>query len=75
LQAQTSEMPTVIRFDIMAKRLGPGRAHVTTGELTELGGCFLGWPQGPQVVMAAMLRSCFNDPEPSAANGAASWAQ
>jgi len=62
-QAQTSELPTVIRFDILAKRLGPGRAHVTTGEVTELGGCFLGWPQGPQVVMSAMLRSCFNDPE------------
>eukprot|EP00933_Yihiella_yeosuensis_P047462 TRINITY_DN4329_c0_g6_i1.p1 TRINITY_DN4329_c0_g6~~TRINITY_DN4329_c0_g6_i1.p1 ORF type:complete len:572 (-),score=80.14 TRINITY_DN4329_c0_g6_i1:140-1777(-) len=62
LQCQTSEMPTVTRFDIMAKRVGPGRASVTTGELTELGGCFLGWPKGPQVVFGAMLRSCFRDP-------------
>jgi hypothetical protein len=62
LQASTHELPTVTRFDIMAKRLGPGRAQVTTGELTELGGCFLGWPQGPRVVFAAMLRSCFSDP-------------
>merc|ERR1712151_633995 len=59
LQCQTSDLPTVCRFDIMAKRMGPGRAAVTTGELTELGGCFLGWPQGPKTVQAAMLRSCF----------------
>lgn len=62
IQAQSHELPTVVRFDIMAKRLGPGRAAVTTGELTELGGCFLGWPKGPQVVFAAMLRSCLRDP-------------
>lgn len=61
-QAQSHELPIVIRFDILAKRLGPGRAAVTTGELTELGGCFLGWPNGPAVVMGAMLRSCFRDP-------------
>ena len=24
------------------------QASVMTGELTELGGCFLGWPEGPQ---------------------------
>lgn len=62
LQAQSHELPVVMRFDILARRLGPGRAAVMTGELTELGGCFLGWPQGPQVVFAAMLRSCFRDP-------------
>jgi len=62
LQAQSHELPTVCRFDIMAKRVGPGKATITTGELTELGGCFLGWPKGPQVVFAAMLRSCFKDP-------------
>jgi len=62
LQAQTCELPTVVRFDILAKRTGPGTANVMTGELTELGGCFLGWPQGPQVVFSAMLRSCFKDP-------------
>jgi len=62
LQAQTHELPVVMRFDIMAKRAAPGRATIATGELTELGGCFLGWPKGPQTVFAAMLRSCFRDP-------------
>lgn len=61
LQAQTHELPVVCRFDIMARRTAPGRATVTTGELTELGGCFLGWPEGPQTVFAAMVRSCFRD--------------
>mmetsp|Transcript_19945 Transcript_19945/g.43497 ORF Transcript_19945/g.43497 Transcript_19945/m.43497 type:complete len:516 (+) Transcript_19945:88-1635(+) len=61
IQAQIHVMPTVVRFDILAKRLGPGRATVTTGELTELGGCFLGWPKGPEVVFSAMVRSCFRD--------------
>eukprot|EP00929_Paragymnodinium_shiwhaense_P008913 TRINITY_DN1128_c0_g3_i1.p1 TRINITY_DN1128_c0_g3~~TRINITY_DN1128_c0_g3_i1.p1 ORF type:complete len:357 (+),score=100.68 TRINITY_DN1128_c0_g3_i1:161-1072(+) len=61
LQAQSHEMPTVCRFDILIKRIGPGKAAVTTGELTELGGCFLGWPEGPKTVFAAMLRSCFKD--------------
>jgi len=61
LQAQSHELPTVIRFDILAKRVGPGRAAIATGELTELGGCFLGWPQGPQVVFGAMLRSVLKD--------------
>merc|ERR1719456_581333 len=45
MQAQSHELPTVIRFDILAKRLEAGRAKIATGELTELGGCFLGWPQ------------------------------
>eukprot|EP00913_Durusdinium_trenchii_P007467 g7019.t1 len=61
LQAQTHTMPTVVRMDIMARRLGPGKAAIATGELTELGGCFLGWPQGPQTVFSAMLRSCFKN--------------
>eukprot|EP00927_Polykrikos_kofoidii_P021995 TRINITY_DN20660_c0_g1_i1.p1 TRINITY_DN20660_c0_g1~~TRINITY_DN20660_c0_g1_i1.p1 ORF type:complete len:619 (+),score=102.47 TRINITY_DN20660_c0_g1_i1:82-1938(+) len=61
LQAQCSELPPVVRFDILAKRTGPGQAKVMTGELTELGGCFLGWPQGPQVVFGAMVRSCLKD--------------
>merc|ERR1711972_441076 len=62
LQCQSSDLPVVCRFDVMAKRMGPGRAAVTTGELTELGGCFLGWPEGPKVVMSAMLRSCLKPP-------------
>merc|ERR1712232_143948 len=61
LQAQSHELPVVTRFDILAKHSGPGKAEVRTGELTELGGCFLGWPEGPQVVFGAMLRSCFAD--------------
>lgn len=61
LQAQTHTMPTVVRMDIMARRIGPGKAAVATGELTELGGCFLGWPQGPSTVFSAMVRSCFKN--------------
>jgi len=61
LQAQSHELPVVARFDILAKRVGPGRAAVSTGELTELGGCFLGWPNGPSVVFGAMLRSCLGE--------------
>ncbi|CAE7029019.1 unnamed protein product [Symbiodinium natans] len=61
LQAQTHQLPVVVRFDIVAKRTGPGKAVVHTGELTELGGCFLGWAKGPQVVFPAMLRACFKD--------------
>jgi len=62
LQGMTAELPTVCRFDILVKRLGNGKAAVTTGELTELGGCFLGWPEGPKTVFAAMLRSVQKDP-------------
>jgi len=58
MQAQNHELPVVMRFDILVKRVGPGQAAIATGELTELGGCFLGWPEGPKVVFAAMLRSC-----------------
>jgi len=65
IQAQTHELPTVVRFDILGRRTGPGQAKIATGELTELGGCFLGWPQGPQVVFSAMIRSCFKDPTAS----------
>lgn len=61
LQGMSHELPVVMRFDIMAKRISPGKAAVHTGELTELGGCFLGWPEGPKTVFAAMLRSCFKD--------------
>lgn len=57
-QGVCSETPTVLRFDILAKRTGPGQARVTTGELTELGGCFLGWNQGPSIVFRAMVNSC-----------------
>eukprot|EP00927_Polykrikos_kofoidii_P081698 TRINITY_DN793_c0_g1_i2.p1 TRINITY_DN793_c0_g1~~TRINITY_DN793_c0_g1_i2.p1 ORF type:complete len:561 (-),score=68.01 TRINITY_DN793_c0_g1_i2:190-1872(-) len=61
VQAQTHELPVVMRMDILVKRVGPGKAAVSTGELTELGGCFLGWQQGPSVVFGAMLRSCLKD--------------
>lgn len=67
LQGISHELPVVTRFDILAKRVGPGKARVTTGELTELGGCFLGWPQGPKTVFGAMLRSCFKGSSPEAA--------
>lgn len=62
LHAQTHELPVVTRFDVLVKHTGTGKASVRIGELTELGGCFLGWPQGPQIVFSAMLRSCFREP-------------
>jgi len=61
LQAQSHELPAVMRVDILIKRTGQGKAVITTGELTELGGCFLGWQEGPKTVFSAMIRSCFKD--------------
>jgi len=58
-QAQSAELPIFTRFDILAKHTGPGQASVHTGELTELGGCFLGWQEGPKTVFRAITRSCF----------------
>lgn len=59
MRAESAELPVFIRFDVFAKRLEPGKASVMVGELTELGGCFLGWPEGPKVVFAAMIESFF----------------
>merc|ERR1712107_492970 len=66
LVAQSHELPVVMRFDIMAKRIGPGKAVIHTGELTELGGCFLGWQAGlgPSLVL----------PQPSVSHWPLSWA-
>eukprot|EP00404_Azadinium_spinosum_P001284 CAMPEP_0180434450 /NCGR_PEP_ID=MMETSP1036_2-20121128/9961_1 /TAXON_ID=632150 /ORGANISM="Azadinium spinosum, Strain 3D9" /LENGTH=605 /DNA_ID=CAMNT_0022440323 /DNA_START=66 /DNA_END=1883 /DNA_ORIENTATION=+ len=50
----------LLRLDFMIKRAGPGRAVVTTGELTELGGSFLGWKDGPKTVFGAVIRSCLD---------------
>eukprot|EP00929_Paragymnodinium_shiwhaense_P008914 TRINITY_DN1128_c1_g1_i1.p1 TRINITY_DN1128_c1_g1~~TRINITY_DN1128_c1_g1_i1.p1 ORF type:complete len:559 (+),score=120.86 TRINITY_DN1128_c1_g1_i1:226-1902(+) len=60
----TSELPMSVRFDILAKRVGPGKAKCATGELTELGACFLGWPEGPEVMFGAMMRACMKDALP-----------
>jgi len=58
LQAESAELPTVVRFDILVKKHPQGgSAIVHMGELTELGGCFLGWHQGPAVIQAAMIES------------------
>ena len=46
-----------LRFDVLAHREGPGKASVQIGEITELGACFLGWPEGPQVVFDAICKS------------------
>ena len=61
INAECCEPPPVLRMDFMIKRTGPGQAVVHTGELTELGGCFLGWPEGPEVIWGAVLRSCFRE--------------
>ncbi|CAD7934232.1 unnamed protein product [Amoebophrya sp. A25] len=57
LRGECSEMPPVIRFDVLAHRSRAGCANVMIGEITELGACFLGWPDGPKTVFNAMLRT------------------
>ena len=57
LQQESAELPVVVRFDMLTKYLGNGKSHVTTGELTELGGCFLGWEEGPQTIFTQILES------------------
>ena len=59
LQTECAEPPPVMRLDFMANRVGEGKSSVATGEITELGGCFLGWKEGPDVVWRAVLQSCF----------------
>jgi len=58
LRGESCEMPPVLRFDILAKRTGPGKAKVAIGEITELGACFLGWSDGPRTCFKALIRSC-----------------
>mmetsp|Transcript_40491 Transcript_40491/g.128127 ORF Transcript_40491/g.128127 Transcript_40491/m.128127 type:complete len:108 (-) Transcript_40491:56-379(-) len=58
LLAQSHELPSVLRLDVLAHRSAPGQATIATMELTELGGCHCGWEEGPEVIFAAMLRSC-----------------
>lgn len=59
IRAECSEPPVFVRFDMLCKYSGPGQCKVMTGELTELGGCFLGWQEGPQVVFGAIIDSYF----------------
>jgi len=59
IRAECSENPVCVRFDMLCKYVAPGKARVMVGELTELGGCFLGWPEGPQTVFSAILDSYF----------------
>merc|ERR1712187_1000302 len=61
LQAQTHELPVVIRFDFLVKHVGPGAVKVTTCELTELGGCLMGWEDGLETIFNAMIRSCMEE--------------
>eukprot|EP00756_Hemistasia_phaeocysticola_P004681 Hpha_TRINITY_DN12949_c0_g1::TRINITY_DN12949_c0_g1_i1::g.164504::m.164504 len=56
---ECSEPPPVMRMDFMVRRAGPGAAKVTLCEMTELGGCFLGWERGPRQIWGAVVRSCF----------------
>jgi len=58
-RSESSEMPVFCRFDMLVKYDAQGSAKVTTGELTELGGCFLGWEDGPRTVFSAILMSYF----------------
>ena len=61
LTTECCEPIPVLRMDFMIKRTGPGTAAVWAGELTELGGCFLGWSEGPELIWGAVLRSCFRE--------------
>ncbi|CAD7969549.1 unnamed protein product [Amoebophrya sp. A120] len=58
LRAECAEFPPCLRFDVLAHKYAPGKARVMIGEITELGACFLGWPEGPKVVFNALLQSC-----------------
>eukprot|EP00392_Amoebophrya_sp_AT5.2_P000143 g143.t1 len=70
LRGECAEMPPALRFDVLAHRSGPGSARVMIGEITELGACFLGWPEGPQVVFRGLLQSAGNS---NAANVRGTW--
>ncbi|CAD7923226.1 unnamed protein product [Amoebophrya sp. A25] len=59
IRAECAEPPVFVRFDMLCKYRGNGVCEVSTGELTELGGCFLGWNDGPQTVFAAVIDSYF----------------
>jgi len=61
VSTECSEPLPVLRMDFMCRRAGPGKAEVHTGELTELGGCFLGWTEGPEIIWGAALRACFRE--------------
>lgn len=62
LQCECAEPPPVLRLDFMCHRKAPGKAEVSLGEITELGACFLGWPEGPENVFGAVVRSVFRLP-------------
>jgi hypothetical protein len=56
-RGQCSELPPILRFDVLAHHAGKGVANVRIGEITENGGCFLGWPEGPKVAFQAIMKS------------------
>eukprot|EP01062_Namystynia_karyoxenos_P084116 TRINITY_DN982_c4_g1_i1.p1 TRINITY_DN982_c4_g1~~TRINITY_DN982_c4_g1_i1.p1 ORF type:complete len:754 (+),score=242.72 TRINITY_DN982_c4_g1_i1:120-2381(+) len=64
VQTECAEPVPVLRVDTMVRRSGDGKAQVSLGEITELGGCFLGWPEGPTVVFNAVVRSCLRNTGP-----------
>merc|ERR1711964_548795 len=61
LLSENAELPAVMRFDVLAHHTGVGSASVRIGELTELGGCFLGWPEGPKTVFDAVIKTCLGN--------------
>lgn len=58
LRGECAEMPPVLRFDILTRKVGPGKSEIMVGEITELGACFLGWSEGPKTCFGALVRSC-----------------
>ena len=77
LLTQFAEQPPAVRIDVRVKyhpagavstaatslvELPPSaRVTVSTAEITELGFSMHGWPEGPEVVHAAMLQACYPD--------------
>merc|ERR1712153_273924 len=62
LKTECMEAAPVQRLDFMVRRSGTGQATVQLGEITELGACFLGWPEGPEEVFGAVTRSAYWEP-------------
>ena len=71
LRAMSSDPVPAIRMDFLVHHLAVGEVQVHSLELTELGFSLLGWRAGPQVVMEALVASCFDDTESTVEEGAA----
>ncbi|KAK3258596.1 hypothetical protein CYMTET_32377 [Cymbomonas tetramitiformis] len=60
LRTECPELPPVVRFDYFVRQVGDD-CVVTIGEITECGASTLGWRDGPDMVLKAVLMSAFTD--------------